>query len=261
MSTITVVGSSTRPQNIWFDIKSSTIRRAAFPDLDSIVKVFNNFLSLSLSLELDGHTDSFECSVTDTLLSFQRAFSVKEYLVEKGLSKDRIWLRGYGCSKALCLQSGNQDDDHNQECRQLSRRVEFRVVGSIYANWQRLLSQPYKIFVPDKFYFETDSSYRLTDYAKDDLIRFNNFMLANDSVVIEIALQGKDLQKHIVVRRRVFEIESYLLSIDSNIANRIHVRIGSGGGCDICPPNKPKPLIPEHTISFSLIGIIPKGNN
>ena len=77
----------------------------------------------TLKIKIEGHTNG--CSngaVHAQKLSENRAKTVKDYLVSKGINQDRITIIGYGCSKMLySAKSSEENQSHN-------RRVEVFVL-------------------------------------------------------------------------------------------------------------------------------------
>ena len=64
------------------------------------------------------------------ILSQERAQSVVDYLVKKGIEVTHLNARGYGESQPI---APNQfaDGTDNAEGRQLNRRTEFRIIGKM----------------------------------------------------------------------------------------------------------------------------------
>jgi outer membrane protein OmpA-like peptidoglycan-associated protein len=74
-----------------------------------------------LRISLEGHTDSEGSDRDNQLLSERRAASVRAYLVDAGISNDRLEARGYGQSRPLA-------DNSSEEGRQQNRRTEMRIL-------------------------------------------------------------------------------------------------------------------------------------
>lgn len=70
---------------------------------------------------LEGHTDSKGSDERNQVLSERRAFSVRDYLTGRGISKDRIKTIGYGMLKPVATND-------TEAGRALNRRVEIKVV-------------------------------------------------------------------------------------------------------------------------------------
>jgi outer membrane protein OmpA-like peptidoglycan-associated protein len=74
----------------------------------------------SVHIRLEGHTDNSGVPKHNLRLSKARVESVKEYLVDKGISAKRITGKGYGGTQPIA-------DNTNEETRRLNRRVEFTI--------------------------------------------------------------------------------------------------------------------------------------
>ena len=112
-------GKAIRLNNIFFDVGKAELRPESFPELDRMVTVFNENPKMTISL--DGHTDNTGSNELNLKLSQDRADSVREYFIGKGIEPDRIASKGYGETKPV---APNDTD----EGRQKNRRVEFRIV-------------------------------------------------------------------------------------------------------------------------------------
>lgn len=75
-----------------------------------------------LHVEVGGHTDNTGSAEVNTRLSQQRAEAVVAYLVEKGVSADRLTAHGYGPERPIA-------DNGTPEGRAQNRRVELKRVG------------------------------------------------------------------------------------------------------------------------------------
>ena len=71
-------------------------------------------------IEIQGHTDSDGSRKFNEFLSLRRARSVVKYLIENGISKDRLSAIGYGEAKPV---APNDNDDNKAK----NRRIEFKV--------------------------------------------------------------------------------------------------------------------------------------
>ncbi len=81
-------------------------------------------------VEIGSHTDSKGEDKYNEKLSQKRAESVVKYLIEKGIDKERLFAKGYGESASIA-KNDNPDGSDNPEGRQMNRRTEFRIVGSL----------------------------------------------------------------------------------------------------------------------------------
>lgn len=81
----------------------------------------------AIRVEIMSHTDSRGNDDYNQALSQQRAQSVVNYLVEKGINRSRLVAKGYGESR-LVNQCGNGVDCTEAEHQQ-NRRTEFRIIN------------------------------------------------------------------------------------------------------------------------------------
>lgn len=107
-------------ETIYFEYDTDTIRPVSMPLLDQVAEVINA-LSADLRIRVEGHTDSAGTPAYNLDLSFRRARAVVEYLVGRGVARDRLEYRGYGDQHEV---APNDDPDG----RALNRRVEFTIL-------------------------------------------------------------------------------------------------------------------------------------
>jgi len=101
---------------ILFDTGSDRIKPESLPALKKILGLLQNDQSLKFSIE--GHTDNQGGSSLNLPLSERRSAAVKTWLVEKGISAERLQTKGMGDSKPI-------DTNDTPEGRANNRRVEF----------------------------------------------------------------------------------------------------------------------------------------
>ncbi len=106
---------------VFFDFDKYYIRkRDAQPTLDSLVIIMNRYPSLQV--RLGGNTDSRGTDKYNDKLSTNRANSAKNYLIKKGIAKERIYTEQYGELKPVNNCSDEvycPETDH-----QLNRRTD-----------------------------------------------------------------------------------------------------------------------------------------
>ncbi len=90
------------------------------PVLEEVVRIMNE--RPSLSVEIQGHTDSIGSPEANQTLSERRAQAVKDYLVGRGISPDRLGTRGFGLTRPI-------DSNDTDLGRARNRRIEFIVIG------------------------------------------------------------------------------------------------------------------------------------
>lgn len=81
----------------------------------------------NISIEINSHTDSRGSAASNQTLSQARAQSVVNYLVSKGINKNRLVAKGFGETK---LTNGCADGVNCSEAQhQKNRRTEFRIIS------------------------------------------------------------------------------------------------------------------------------------
>ncbi|MFN0049556.1 MAG: OmpA family protein [Cytophagales bacterium] len=104
--------------NIFFEFKSANIREESYESMDKIAALMKQ--QLSAKFRIEGHTDAKGSREYNQVLSEQRAESIKNYLVSKGLNRLRFETKGYGKDKPIA-------ENDTDEGRAKNRRVEFIV--------------------------------------------------------------------------------------------------------------------------------------
>ena len=106
------------PGNITFATGRYEIRSDFYAVLNSVTKVLNEFNKTSIVVS--GHTDSTGAADFNQVLSEQRAQSVKDYLLGKGIARGRVNAVGYGKRYPVATNS-------TAAGRQANRRVELKL--------------------------------------------------------------------------------------------------------------------------------------
>jgi OOP family OmpA-OmpF porin len=107
-------------QGINFATGSAKITKDSHKVLDKAVQVLVDYPDVRM--EIGGHTDNVGKDEYNKELSQKRAESVKEYLVGKGISADRLTAVGYGMEKPLTSNKTKADKAKN-------RRTEFTLIS------------------------------------------------------------------------------------------------------------------------------------
>lgn len=104
-----------------FDTNKSTLTSQAKANLDKLVPVFNEYADTDINIY--GYTDSTGKAEYNLNLSAQRAASVKNYLVSKGLKSSRFKTTGLGIADPIA-------SNDTAEGRTQNRRVEFAITAN-----------------------------------------------------------------------------------------------------------------------------------
>ena len=113
------VGATVRLNNIFFETGKAELKASSFAELDRVVKFLND--NPNVTIEISGHTDNVGNENFNNTLSQQRAESVTQYLLSKGIDQSRLSSKGYGFKKPVA-------DNSSEQGRALNRRVEFTIL-------------------------------------------------------------------------------------------------------------------------------------
>jgi len=109
-------------EQVQFDFGKSTIKAVSDPLLDSVAQVLKEHPEV-LKLEVQGHTDNKGAKALNERLSDDRAKSVRDALIKRGLDANRLTAKGYGMDKPIEGTVAKQTDPQ----RTKNRRVQFIV--------------------------------------------------------------------------------------------------------------------------------------
>ena len=123
------VGIAININPIYFDYDKYDIRPDAKVELDKVVSILKQYPDIKI--ELGSHTDCRGSVEYNYNLSLKRAKASQDYLISKGISKNRIIAKGYGETK-LVNNCSCDDVDTDNKCseyeHQLNRRTEFVII-------------------------------------------------------------------------------------------------------------------------------------
>lgn len=108
-------------QPIFFEYNKSNITPQGAEELDKLVQVMNQ--NPNMEIQINSHTDSRGTDSFNLKLSSRRAKSTMQYLISKGIAKERLASQGKGETepKIKC-------DQCNEEQHAQNRRSEFLIV-------------------------------------------------------------------------------------------------------------------------------------
>ena len=107
------------PDNITFGFDSSALQPQFYPVLDDVAATLREYNQTIV--EVAGHTDSKGTDAYNQELSVRRADSVGNYLMSKGLMRDRFIITGAGESRPVA-------SNDTESGRAQNRRVEITLV-------------------------------------------------------------------------------------------------------------------------------------
>lgn len=111
-------------ENLYYDLNSSEIRPDAAIVLDEVYKILVEFPAMKI--ELSSHTDCRGDNNYNQWLSQRRAQSAVEYLINKGISADRMV--PFGAGETQLLNHCRDGVECSEEEHQINRRTEFKVL-------------------------------------------------------------------------------------------------------------------------------------
>lgn len=118
--TLTPKGQTIRLSHLIFEQGKSVIDPASFDELDEVAQMLID--NPKLVIQLEGHTDNQGSMSKNMELSQERVDAVKDYLVDKKVSKSRVKTKAFGGTKPI-------SKDKTPEARNLNRRVEIRILS------------------------------------------------------------------------------------------------------------------------------------
>jgi outer membrane protein OmpA-like peptidoglycan-associated protein len=107
-------------EKILFDVTSYKLSNSSLPELSRLYSMLSE--NSGIKIQLEGHTDNYGKSRKSIKLAKNRIQEVKNWLVKKGIEKNRIKLKAFGGEKPV---NGLGSPD----ARKVNRRVEVRVLG------------------------------------------------------------------------------------------------------------------------------------
>ncbi|MBU2020547.1 MAG: OmpA family protein [Bacteroidetes bacterium] len=124
--------SSTLPtvlNNVFFDLNKASLRPESFIELNKLVSFLQE--NGKVKIEIGGHTDTRGDDKENMILSTERAKSVYNYIIEKGIPASRLTFKGYGESSPIKsdIEIAKLTDAKQIElAHQKNRRTEYKIL-------------------------------------------------------------------------------------------------------------------------------------
>ncbi len=106
-------------ENVEFDFGKYSLRPSSYQTLDDLADYLKR--KPNERIEIGGHTDNVGSDEKNLVLSLERAKSIVEYLIAKGISNDRLVAKGYGAEEPI-------EENTTEEGRQKNRRTEVKIL-------------------------------------------------------------------------------------------------------------------------------------
>lgn len=113
------VGVTVQLPNVLFERSTTNLMDASYQELDRVVDLLKEHPAMEI--QVSGHTDNQGSAKLNLELSEDRVDTVILYLVGKGIARNRLSGKGYGGTKPIASNRG-------EETRKLNRRVEFTII-------------------------------------------------------------------------------------------------------------------------------------
>jgi OOP family OmpA-OmpF porin len=113
------VGKVMRLDALIFQQRSSIISPESYPELNSVAQMMHS--NPGMVIQLEGHTDTRGDAKLNLKLSQERVDAVRDYLISKGVAKNRVRTKAFGGSMPL-------SKENTEEAHKLNRRVEARIL-------------------------------------------------------------------------------------------------------------------------------------
>ncbi|MDH4131864.1 MAG: OmpA family protein [Gemmatimonadota bacterium] len=111
------VGQALVLEGVNFETGKATLLPESKPTLDRVAQAM--IANPTTAAEVSGHTDNTGSRATNTKLSLDRANAVRDYLISKGVSGERLTTAGYGPDQPIA-------DNATKEGKAQNRRVELK---------------------------------------------------------------------------------------------------------------------------------------
>ena len=137
-------------ENIFYEFGRWELTQASEKEMDALIKLLND--NPNITIELSAHTDMKGNEEFNQELSQKRAQACCDYLIKKGIEKERLTPVGYGKSKPVVADKAlnkqypfipvdqaldeefilKLKSDQQEICNQINRRTEFKVIKTTY---------------------------------------------------------------------------------------------------------------------------------
>lgn len=106
-------------ENVNFETGKADLDEESYPVLDELVAYLNR--KEDQRIEIGGHTDNVGTAANNQKLSMERAVTVMQYLISKGISPTRLEAKGYGLTMPI-------ESNKTEEGRAINRRTEVKIL-------------------------------------------------------------------------------------------------------------------------------------
>ena len=196
-------------KTISFETGKALIKNESISVMGDIVEILNEYPTVKFTVE--GHTDKVGSAKTNQRISEERANSVRDFLIDKGITSDRLTAIGYGEDKPIA--TNNTRSGRNQ-----NNRMEINVLtpdgipGTYYMEVKLSSKSPKQNVVDGHYYRELDNFFRQY-YSR--FIKTAQFVNVDPGREIELRAVQAEITKRNNIRENI-----QIISILSNIENK-----------------------------------------
>ncbi len=119
VETAHTAGKEMTLESLFFEVRKAKIAPTSYDELNSVVKMLQDYPSMVIQLE--GHTDVGGDPKASMKLSQERVDAVKNYIVSKGINKNKVKTKAFGGTMPLSREN-------TEEAHQMNRRVVLRIL-------------------------------------------------------------------------------------------------------------------------------------
>ena len=103
-------------KNVFFESGSAELKSGSLTELNRLKTLLET--NTTLKIQINGHTDNVGSTTENLSLSEIRAKAVADYLIEQGISAERLSYKGFGENEPI-------DTNDTEAGRKNNRRTEF----------------------------------------------------------------------------------------------------------------------------------------
>jgi outer membrane protein OmpA-like peptidoglycan-associated protein/Tol biopolymer transport system component len=148
--------------SIIFEFDKYVLDEGAMKEADRLIGVMKKYPDLLV--ELTGHSDAVGADEYNIRLSKRRAESVAQYLIEHGISADRITAKGIGEAQPVAINR-YEDGSDSPEGRRLNRHVSIKL-----SNLENKNIEVADIFVPVMLRPKSELSFSILLLNSDSMV-------------------------------------------------------------------------------------------
>lgn len=103
-------------ENVLFDLNQYQVKNRVKPALNTLSRALKE--NQDIRIKIDGYTCNLGSENHNLFLSLERAKSIKEYMIIRGVTPNNVTVEGYGETDPIA-------DNSSEDARAKNRRVEF----------------------------------------------------------------------------------------------------------------------------------------